>query len=313
LKVQTMNAKPFQLPLCLLAALVLACLGGQSFHAAAQKQRPPVKRTLPATPPPPTSAQSSTATFRVVLNGFTVNNESDDDIFERDGRGDEVFITSNAWHFLKAEGGAVPLSQIRTKVMGEARGHPGRVSAGSGGLRTGDSFPSSPAWERTRGTTFADRPPTVLWIGSLTRGRDAVLILPIIWEWDSDDVSASQRSVEQALPSWIVGQQLWLDHLIDYPLDIVYRVVNARDAIPLGGKAGTRPIGYAGEGGAFGVGAHDHLTPQVLALTYDSAVNAVQNSNCGVPGVYAVTYADEHDHGNYTLYLQVEQGPTFKD
>jgi hypothetical protein len=35
--------------------------------------------------------------FRVTLNGFKVNHESDDDILEGDGRGDEIYITTNLW------------------------------------------------------------------------------------------------------------------------------------------------------------------------------------------------------------------------
>jgi hypothetical protein len=154
-----------------------------------------------------------------------------------------------------------------------------------------------------------------MWVGSLTRGQDAVLILPIIWEWDSPDTSASQRSVELALPDWIRTQYIWILYFLDHPylsLDPVAERSSNWD-IALGGKSGTRPIGYAGEGGAFGIGAHDHLTPKALVLNYDSAIAALRSTNCGVPGVYSIVYRDEHDHGNYTLYLQIEQGPNFND
>src|SRR5437870_4075928 len=127
-----MKARVFVFSNILFAALLLAALSGPSFRAAAQK-RPPAQKSRPAQAS--STDQTATSYFRIVLNGFTVNAESDDDIFELDGRGDEIFITSNAWHVLQAEGGAVPLPQIRTKVMGEARGHRRRVSAGSGGLR----------------------------------------------------------------------------------------------------------------------------------------------------------------------------------
>src|SRR5215471_900681 len=60
-------------------------------------------------------------TFKVTLNGFRVNHESDDDILEGDGRGDEIFITANVWSIFSDQT-AHALPGIQTAVMGDTRG-----------------------------------------------------------------------------------------------------------------------------------------------------------------------------------------------
>jgi len=50
------------------------------------------------------------------------------------------------------------------------------------------------------------------------------------------------------------------------------------------------------------------IRPAVFTLTYDAALQATMNSpdNLGL-GIFAVNYADGSDHGDYTLYVQIEQ------
>jgi hypothetical protein len=171
----------------------------------------------------PISAYPVRGFFRVTLNGFTVNHESDDDVLEADGRGDEIFITANNW-MINKDGTYQAFRQSKTKIMGDPNGHPERVPAGTrssglrldsapGGLQTGDVFPSRPPWRRVR-EIQADRPPVVLWNGYLTQGENAILILPIIWEWDSDDYSNCQQSFDRALPRRFEYQRPVLTSLI---------------------------------------------------------------------------------------------------
>src|SRR5258708_33206070 len=77
------------------------------------------------------TAPPQRGTFRVTLNGFRVNNESDDDILEGDGRGDEIFITANIWA-ISSDGTAHELGGKQTKVMGDDRWRPQRILAWSG-------------------------------------------------------------------------------------------------------------------------------------------------------------------------------------
>lgn len=275
----------------------------------------------------------ASATFRVVLNGFMVQNESDDDILEGDGRGDEIFITANRWmvnrdgsaQLLTWDDGSPSGSQyIQTKVMGDPNGHPDRVPAGTkspgqfsnlddqiGGLQTKDSFPPRSPAVRTR-EPLTDRPPIILWQGELTQGQNMVEIVPLVWEWDSPTFSASQRAIlDGGLLRWFEEHRQKLANHIsasDIPtlpastdprrlppslLDR-YGRLNLYDCILLNDKAGTRPIGYT-----------ECFFPQTVVLTYDSAMNAVHTANQNK--TLQMEYHDPHDNGDYILYLQVEQ------
>src|SRR5947199_10025262 len=56
--------------------------------------------------------------FRVTLNGFKVNHESDDDILEGDGKRDEVFITADVWMLDRNGRFQAAPTQAQSKVMG---------------------------------------------------------------------------------------------------------------------------------------------------------------------------------------------------
>ncbi|HZS47064.1 MAG TPA: hypothetical protein VFC63_18460 [Blastocatellia bacterium] len=255
-----------------------------------------------------TQATPASGRFRVTLNGFRVNHESDDDILEGDGRGDEIFITTNLWS-ISADGTAHDLPGLRTKVMGDNRGRPDRILAGSGtpnstrilgGLRTGDGYPTLEPWRRT-GPVQPDHPPMVLWEGTLTDSRDGVVILPIVWEWDSPDRSASQASIERGLPLWFEGARRRALFGITPLGSATIQVIAG--SIDLSGKAGTRPIGYVEADSTHS----DQFTPQAMMLTYNLATLFAPSTAFSVKGVLEIRYVDKHDHGDYSLYLQVEQ------
>jgi hypothetical protein len=80
----------------------------------------------------------------------------------------------------------------------------------------------------------------------------------------------------------------------------------------LGSIAGARPIGIERPPNLVGRGGESRsmirIRPAVFTLTYDAALQATMNSpdNLGL-GIFAVNYADGSDHGDYTLYVQIEQ------
>src|SRR5436189_2844106 len=145
--------------------------------------------------------------FRVVLNGFKVNHESDDDILEGDGKRDEVYLRADVW-VLNRDGSVPYRRSPRSVLMGDINNQsdPPRIAAGTasadGGLRTNDKWPISEPWRRVR-NPLPNRPPMLLWEGSLQRGESMAVIVPTVWEWDSRDPSESEISFETGMgPEW---------------------------------------------------------------------------------------------------------------
>ena len=292
--------------------------------------------------------------FRVTLNGFTVIHETKDDPLEGDGRRDEVYIVAEVWTFDKDANTTLRRS-LRSAVMGDNTNRPERVPAGSaqpgifggqvGGLRTGDSFPTREPWRRaSAGFGNQDRPPMKLWEGELVRGQNVVALMPTIWEWDSTSVSEIEAQWTEAVEAWLNGfhgQALFGEGMRRaYGLAdnrgakprIVSMITNWRPPAvsiqtfglvpfePINSSLdGNRPIGITNSGRDEGGLRHvESLTPSVLALTYDSAQYAIQNSPSDKgPGIFEVSFRDSvwhenryiplTDGGAYRLYLQVER------
>src|ERR1035437_3076021 len=318
------------------ALLILLSFVSAATHRPVQSAA--ASESLPTPTPvlgPP--ARMDRGNFRIVLNGFRVNNESDDDILEGDGKGDEVFITSDAWMF-EPNGTYRHLSSLRSQIMGDRNNYSYRIMAGSrspqGGLQTGDSYPSPQPWTRTgTGRPRADRPPMLLWEGELVSGRDIVVVVPIVWEWDSNDVSNSQKKIEQGLPYWYEStkdrfpQELRLKRqrpvnffggnagdtpATDSPLlyperwDLQGQCFMPA-SIKINGKGGTRPIGYVQCGDNSRPSGQEIFRPNGLFLTYEWALRYSNNLFFGTPGVFEIRYVDSNDHGDYSLFLQIER------
>jgi hypothetical protein len=253
---------------------------------------------------PPESTKPQAGLFRVVLNGFEVNNESDDDILERDGKRDEVYLRADVWTINRD--GSVPYRRSpRSVLMGDINNqdNPPRIVAGTasdeGGLRTNDKWPINEPWRRVR-NPLPDRPPMLLWEGTLVQDGNMVMILPTVWEWDSRDPGQIEVQYDQRISSWFEGLRLRCPLLIERRSSSGQELRN--DLVFLGGRSGTRPIGinYVGNSTA--------IILRPLTLTYDAALLAARStpSNVGY-GVLAINYRDGQDHGDYTLYVQVEQ------
>ena len=241
--------------------------------------------------------------FRVILTGFSVNRQTNDNILESDGKGDEVFIVAEVaqydhrWaatgYYRRAErersgqpilSGRRPLSLRRTLtsiLMGDANNQEApRIAAGTatnnGGLRTGDHFPKEP-WKLT-GTPSANRLPMLVWEGELRHGM--VIIVPTIWEWDDGNVRAREQFVKDIEIHFNFGT---------YQDDgLVARGVGASDIA----GAGDRPIAGLGD-------------PSSIRLDFPTAAAAVQQSVKHGPGVFEIQYQGETEH--YTLYYKIER------
>jgi hypothetical protein len=258
-----------------------------------------------------------TGVFRVVLNGFKVNHESDDDILERDGKRDEVYLRSDVW-VLNRDSSVPYRRSLRSVLMGDINNQtdPRRIAAGTasadGGLRTNDKWPISEPWRRVR-NPLPDRPPMLLWEGTLVQGENMAWIMPTVWEWDSRDPSPSEILWDggvggrSGVSQWFdENKQAYLRRIENKSRDFLSDVLRYPDAPQFAGdKGGTRPIGVR-QSRLFE--NHYDLTPRVLVLTYDAAVQAVRSTPSSLGyGVIAINYADQQEHGDYTLYVQVEQ------
>jgi hypothetical protein len=163
---------------------------------------PPKTAPLSPTPQPqPDPAPAPTAVvsgkYRIVANGFSVIHETYDDMLSRDGKFDEVYGGFLAFHYDRRTGTLLDRQARRTKTLGDIANFSDRIRAGSGngpngsgGLRSGDSYPDA-AHARSRGpggtepndVTF----PFKIWEGTLTDAADAAVILPTMWERDQDE------------------------------------------------------------------------------------------------------------------------------
>jgi len=146
----------------------------------------------------------------------------------------------------------------------------------------------------------------LLWEGTLTQGRNVAVILPSLWEWDSEAPGEIESSWEGALRGWTtrVKPQL-LEYLASGPQEYLrtHRPIKLNLGL-LRLMGGNNPIL-----GSLPWDADMPLEGPVLTLSYDSAVQALQTSpsDKGL-GVFEFRYAaNEPRNGAYTVYVQVER------
>jgi hypothetical protein len=156
----------------------------------------------PAPAPAPGPVVPTSARYRLVATGFRVVNHTVDSVLDLDGKGDEVYGAFAMFHVKRSNGQVLDQDLRRTGVHGQIIPSFSRFVAGSatpaGGLVGGDVYPASSVSAAPGNQTF----PFVVWEGTLTDAQDAVVVLPMIWEWDNDDSSydAWFLSEQGALP-----------------------------------------------------------------------------------------------------------------
>jgi hypothetical protein len=293
---------------------VFALLLASSLRTAPAQQSPLPQKSQPQ----PAIVVQAAARFRVTLNGFSVNNQSDDDILEGDGKGDEIYLRADVWQ-MDRSGAVVSKKPYKTPVLGDVNNQPSRKQAGSasnkGGLRTNDKYPTDQPW--ARGALQTLELPMLLWMGTLTQGEDGVLIVPTAWEWDSPNASTSEINWDNKLdPMFAILKPHLIYRIQNRVKETAFDVANVSGdpdvlrggAMYLGrGESGTRPIGAQMDRIPL-LPTQLFLHFQILPLNYDSALEATKTSpsNNGL-GVFAFRYTDAQDHGDYTIYIQVEK------
>lgn len=257
------------------------------------------------------------ARFRVIVTGFTVNEQTWDDASNSDGKGDEDFLLTHVAE-LNTRGGTVVSSDVRSRVMGDTNGWRGRVHAGTaktlfggpvGGLATGDQYPTSHPWQ-LRGKAYDDRAPELVWQGTLKQGDGGVLIAPTIWEWD-------KAGGDLLLHDWS-AVELKLNKLAGSLLNTVsggatkpfvegdkalWGLMHSSELAKALGHAATRPIGLHEDSKG-----HQKFEAKIIRLTYDTAEQIISNNFGKGNGVLEIQYRDSARlHGDYTIYVKVQK------
>jgi hypothetical protein len=250
--------------------------------------------------------------YRVSIVGFVCEHETRDDIFAWDGLSDEIRLNVET-QVVDRDREVLLQGQAQTRVMGSVNGDEwrrSRVQAGTadrfGGVRTGDSVPSSPA--------YASRPdprnpelPFLLFEGDLVQGMNAVTIVPTIWEIDGGAGlwPRFQRALADALPAIITSTATLAGGSAAGTAiaPAAEATVGAIDRLMTGirgGDGGDRLVGIHGE----------TFSPNIIRLNYDIAELALR-TRIGGPapaGIIPIVYRDEGDlNGNYTLYVKIER------
>ncbi|GAA4607013.1 hypothetical protein GCM10023107_79280 [Actinoplanes octamycinicus] len=251
--------------------------------------------------------------FRVTLNGFRVMTETWDDMWQGDGKRDEVQLSTGITVASARTGNVIYRGQPTSPVLGDTNNQNGRVRAGSasnkGGLRSGDSFPTSTPWIRDSLNIGRDWPPCKVWEGTLTQGEDVCLIVPTIWEYDpgqhflegwADWAFDIGTKIRDRLPSLVGPHAQWQVNALSLGLDLAVSIKK------ITGTSASRPIGMKPDPKNRDTHVFD---PYVLVLNYDTADRIAREEPSGRGrGVLAVRYLESPDlRGDYMLYLQVDR------
>jgi hypothetical protein len=131
-----------------------------------------------------------TGRYRISLEGFKAINVTAEDPFRHDGRGDEVFITTQVSEHWR-NGSMSSTRMVRTPTFGDKQNFPARVQAGSaspqGGIMPNDRYPAEAQLISQLQPATTSNLPYVLWEGELTEIDNAVILSPAIWESDEGD------------------------------------------------------------------------------------------------------------------------------
>lgn len=130
----------------------------------------------------------------IYFNYFKCLNPTTDDMFEADGKGDEVYFTF-LYAVADSSGRTKSRGKVTTKTYGDRNGFPGRIKAGSlsekGGIKRGDLILAQSQPDDTLLTVGFDRPvygsrkgKGTLLLDTRLENGDFITLFPIVWEWD---------------------------------------------------------------------------------------------------------------------------------
>lgn len=275
--------------------------------------------------------------YRITLTGFTCNHSTNDDILERDGKGDEIYISSSYFDIDK-DGNTSQRINNRTRVFGDVNkpewiaGPSARILFGSksafGGIESRNSYPSNTPYSLSN---MPDYPapnrvasiPYVIYEGTLTDEENQAVVVPTVWEWDGDgedglnvflrfitgagliDLTNYQLGVIADNANYSDNSKTQLRYLgnILYTFNDQHpgsRVTVSKNII---GDPKDRPVGMYDDGD------HFSFRPIAMKLSYKEAEQLCNLNALGVGnGIFKIDYIDDPAlQGNYTLYFKIEK------
>ena len=263
------------------------------------------------------------ARYRVTINGFRVNEQTVDDPFQLDGKGDEIYIAAQVLRYQIGPSlqnySYRDMSVVRTPVYGDVNGFTGRIQAGSasarGGIVKGDVVPANAA--SPSANPSPTQLPLLVWDGVLTFRQEALIVIPTVWEYDGKSEMYGywlQNWVDKATTGMRLSNYLIRDQLANPTLvqGFIYKTVDDHFGSSLGdnGPGHDRPVGLQpGNGGQM------QLNDVGLALSQERLESIFEKAGT-TRLVMQWGFQDSRDVsgcgtlcGYYTLYVQVERLP----
>jgi hypothetical protein len=251
--------------------------------------------------------------YRVTMIGFHVDEESTDDWWSWDGKGDEVYLAAYFGLKDRRTSDVSMRGHVQSVIYGDVNNLPGRIQAGSGsalgGLRTGDAYPDNAGATLPAAGPEGDRVPLMVWEGPLTDGADELLVAPSIWESDRQVAPFIRwwQKLDQIIPDVFNDEAVKGDLTTPNPHPVVARELD----LAFVGAGADRPFGVRP------AGATPWMRQQAVVLTrekIESALSSPYRVGGVAPGVIPVTFTDWRDDrigtgGSYTAYLRVERLP----
>jgi hypothetical protein len=256
-----------------------------------------------------------TNTYRVVATGFTVVKELYDDPLDRDGKRNEIYAAFPMFHFRDGvDYDLVDRDLRRTKSYGDVSKDSNRVRAGSGsttgGLQTGDAFPSVPTLRV--GAVNDSMFPIRVWEGALTDLSDFTIIYPQLWEWGGNTGNYDNwfsYLVTNAPVMWANGRSYLQWGQTTIPANMALWQGGSSVATWFNATSFDRPIGIMQ--GPQGI----NVQSSALLLTRRDIEASLSKLPPGSPPRIALQFHFDDDPyvpyagGKYILYLEVERFP----
>jgi hypothetical protein len=261
--------------------------------------------------------QTGNGKVKIYLRTISCSNESLDDIFDGDGKGNEVFVTF--YYSVASSNGTTRYSnKSTTAVYGDINGKPGRIKAGTagnnGGIKAGDIIYANPNTEAMMPIGDERFKGLLMFEVDLAPG-DIISVIPILWEWDSDTKN-TQLSFESFLVNSFNTINVHTAQVAQkfHPGDWPFNMTDGKDCIDLAGMSrilqgvngfdGNRPVGMTLNG---------TYNPKMFVLNQNilnnwKSVTDLYKEECRFN--YNESYlGNTRDHGNYDITIHVDYTP----